>query len=308
MKMNFSLLGRVASVGIVILAPLRKIRHSSRLSALKSQVHCARRQQEPDHEDEEDNSGPPIPIAAEPEVPRIFPEQVVEQEEFDLRQEEEHSSIVPQPSKSNGSLERDITPRPANLAPNTPNVERKLRYNFNSARQLLEDAQKMLYDRDFDFDREIEEHQRALDEGEEVGSRTELDIQQFQETQRLTRWLVKAETKYEVAKAAMLDAGIQPPGSDIDSGFIDNVDDGYRISMERDWVVSADSYDMHQWLDNIPDNVDSSETAVCAYERDVDSWDADEVDICDSWSMVADGPQRRRIDKWRALSAAAHEG
>ncbi|KAF7197378.1 hypothetical protein HII31_01188 [Pseudocercospora fuligena] len=300
MRMNFALLGKVAAIGIVILAPVHKLRNSSRLSALKSQIHRARRRQDLDQEDEGDDRGSPAPEAAEPEISATPSEQNNEQESHS-HQEEENSSDVPQASKSNGSLEREIAPSPAKPTPSTPKVERKLRYNFNSARQLLEDAQKMLYDRDFDFDREVEDWQKALDAGEEVVARTELDVQQLQETQRLTRWLIKAEAKYESAKAAMLEAGIQPPGSDMDSGFIDNVNDGYRISMERDWVVSADSYHMHRWLDNIPDDVDPSEAAICAHERDIDSWTAKEVEICDSWSMVADGAERRRIDKWRSL-------
>lgn len=298
--MNFALLGKMAAIGIVILAPVHKIRHSSRLSALKARIHRARRQQDPGQEHEGDNRRPPAPDPAESETSAIASDQNVEQE-CRAHQEEERSSPIPQSSKSNGSLEREIAPSPAKPTPTTPKADRKLRYNFNSARQLLEDAQKMLYDRDFDFDREVEDWQKALDAGEEVVARTELDVQQFQETQRLTRWLMKAEAKYESAKAAMLEAGIQPPGSDIDSGFIDNVGDGYRISMERDWVVSADSYHMHRWLDNIPDDVVSSETAIDAHERDIDSWTAKEVEICDSWSMVADGAERRRIDKWRSL-------
>ncbi|KXT02351.1 hypothetical protein AC578_255 [Pseudocercospora eumusae] len=128
------------------------------------------------------------------------------------------------------------------------------------------------------------------------------------ETRRLTRWLIEAEQEYYNAKSALLDAGLQPPGLDMDSRFIDDADDGYRMSMEREWVVSADSYHLHRWLDNIPRDVESSETAVEARERDMDSWNAEEVDVCDNWSMVADGLERRRIDKWRALATAAHEG
>ncbi|KAK4634779.1 hypothetical protein CLAFUW4_00110 [Fulvia fulva] len=123
----------------------------------------------------------------------------------------------------------------------------------------------------------------------------------------MTTFLIQAEQEYSTAKAALVAAGVQPPGSHIESGFVDNVDDGYRISEECDITGCVDIKRIESWLADLPDielSAHDTEDESAAEPGDIDRWDFVEVALWESRSMVAEGAARRRIDKWRAQAAA----
>ncbi|KXT02370.1 hypothetical protein AC578_215 [Pseudocercospora eumusae] len=208
-------------------------------------------------------------------------------------------------------IERDVEEDvPAESLPESENDIEGLLYDFDIYRQQLDAATEQFELREMQFDEELREYNDRVLAGSDVESLSEIELRQLQKSRELTRTLIEAEGEFDLAKAALLNAGIQPPGSDIASGFVDDVDDGYRISAERDWIVNVDSNRIHRWLGEIPDEtqLESSESDDDSHIRESDPWSAREVEICDSWSMVADGAQRRRIDKWRALAAATMNG
>ncbi|KAK5124938.1 hypothetical protein LTR85_001128 [Meristemomyces frigidus] len=158
--------------------------------------------------------------------------------------------------------------------------------------RVMEDS----FDRcDARFEAEAEERDRKLEAGEEVESDITFDLHQLQLTQRLARQLAEAEDALEEAKAAAVAAGAHLPGSDLESGFVDDVDDGYRISWEQDATGAVNPAVVMRWVQDVPEE-DTEEPA----EPAIDDWDAISVNISDSASMVADGQVRKRIDRWRA--------
>ncbi|KAK5127692.1 hypothetical protein LTR08_004337 [Meristemomyces frigidus] len=187
----------------------------------------------------------------------------------------------------------------------------ELLYNFRTQRRNLHHAVEALDDRHETFDKEADVRDRELAEGINVETNTELELRQLQDTQKLTRRVIDAEKAYEEAKTAAIAAGIQLHGSDIESGFIDDADDGYRVSLEEELCRSIDSTRMLKWLQQLPEpQQDGSGTEyepanTPADEGDSDDWDVRTVEISDSSSMVAEGPPRKRIDRWRAICAAA---
>lgn len=150
---------------------------------------------------------------------------------------------------------------------------------------------------------------KRLAAGEEVETPTEFDHYQYDETRQLTRNIIDAEAKCEAAKAAAVAAGVKLKFSDLESGFVDDVDDGYRVSMEKDMVEECNRAGIEDWLMEIEEKAcptrylsvrDFPGLGDLGEEGD---WICEEVDISDSRSMVAEGSERRRIDRWRSLLA-----
>ncbi|EME81338.1 uncharacterized protein MYCFIDRAFT_176623 [Pseudocercospora fijiensis CIRAD86] len=149
------------------------------------------------------------------------------------------------------SLSAKSSVRPSNHTSTSPDLERtpdspevrsspeKLRYDFQMYKTQLEDAQDLLWNREEHFDRERQARDERLRAGQKVKTVAEIDIDELQETQRLTRWLIQAEEEYYNAKSALLEAGVQPTGSDVESDFVDDADDSYRRSMEKDFIVTG---------------------------------------------------------------------
>ncbi|EME81369.1 uncharacterized protein MYCFIDRAFT_176650 [Pseudocercospora fijiensis CIRAD86] len=295
MKANFALAGKLA----LLLTPLHKIRHSATISAFKSGLRrttkkCRTTNIEKDGSDAADKDSSSEKQRSE-----------ASQSQTGGYAVDSAQSLIPETEPDEGDapvMSLDDLPDVSN-----PEVD-ILHYNFTMSKMQFEDAQQMFLARETKFDQELQERAERLNSGEEVETITELDMRQLQESRRLTSWLIEAEKKYDNAKLALCEAGVQPLGSNIASGFIDDVDDGYRISEEKAWIVTANSSRLRQWLSNIPDQIEDSETAEDLRERDLDPWTAEEVEICDSWSMVADGAERRRIDRWRSLVDAMAVG
>ena len=167
--------------------------------------------------------------------------------------------------------------------------------------EQLEDAEFQLESRHSRFARERFDAERS----DQAETSSVLDARQCHQTQVLTRAVIEAEKEFQDAKDAFLKAGHQPPGSGLSSGFIDDVNDGYRLSLEKDMIEHVDKRRIHGWLSSLPEpGPDISEVNSASPTPEVDDWECEEVDFCDSWSLVADGADRRRIDRWRVLATS----
>ena len=151
------------------------------------------------------------------------------------------------------------------------------------------------------FDEEARERRRKIETGEEVESESAFALRQINDTRRMGRRLSDAEEAVEAAKAAAVAAGVQIPGSDVESGFVDDVNDGYALSSEKEVVSSINRPEVLKWLQKVP-----AEGTEEPAEADVDDWDAKTANMSDSWSAVAGGPDKKRISRWRSACAAFH--
>lgn len=177
-------------------------------------------------------------------------------------------------------------------------VAARLVSRFQSVQTRLRVMEHAFDSREERFDDEIDERSRMQEAGEDVESDSAFDLRQLRTTQRMARQITEEEEALESAKAAAVAAGVQLPGSDIESGFVDDVNDGYRVSWEADAVDSVNPKRVSMWARDVPEE-DTEELA----QADIDDWEAESVDISDSMSMVTDGPARKRIDRWRAACA-----
>ena len=238
-------------------------------------------------------------------------------------QNETASAATESGKRSDGSVQRMLGVEdvpPVQAAPVGATVEGKaassdarfdILYELRSKRTMMHCAEEAFDNRGEQFDREADERDRKLEQGEEAEPLDVFDMRQLKETQQLTRDLIAAEMAYEAAKTAAVAKGVQPDGSDVESGFVDNVDDGYRISSEEDMITAAQHGIIEWWLEGVPEPRPCPDDAIASEdslrstvgpneEVEVDDWDARSVEICDSSSMMAEDRWRKRIDKWRA--------
>ncbi|KAI7531113.1 hypothetical protein KC331_g14298 [Hortaea werneckii] len=172
-------------------------------------------------------------------------------------------------------------------------------WRYESAMTRLRVMQQDFDDREERFEQEAWDRMERQAAGEDVESDLAFDHGQIQKTRELANRLTEAEDLVEAAKIDAVAMGVQIPDSDIESGFVDDVDDGYRISSEAREAAGVDKHSIAKWMNEIPE-----EDFEGMIEADVDEWDCRSVAISESGSMVAEGSDRRRIDKWRSMCEA----
>ncbi|KXT09446.1 hypothetical protein AC579_5990 [Pseudocercospora musae] len=138
-------------------------------------------------------------------------------------------------------------------------------------------------------DRELD-RQVATDESEEA-----FDLRWIQRYRELTHAVIEAEEGLAKAKAGATKAGFRIRLESQSSGFSDRDDDGYRESWVAEVLSSIPRDAINAWLAVLPEDADPERKG----DLDADPWDARDIEICDSVSMVADGSRRRRIDRWQ---------
>jgi hypothetical protein len=154
------------------------------------------------------------------------------------------------------------------------------------------------------------QRRERIDAGDQVESQLDFDLKQLETTRNYTQRLIEAEANFEAAKAAAVAAGVQVPGSEISSGFVDN--DGDRLSADEEEELEINPARIDKWVACVKDaQAFYDPEDICDLSQDtifdiveVDDWDAQSIDIPDSMSMVADGSYRKRIDRWRRACGA----
>ncbi|SMR52179.1 unnamed protein product [Zymoseptoria tritici ST99CH_3D1] len=165
-------------------------------------------------------------------------------------------------------------------------LEVELKDAYHSARDRLQTATC-----EFDQRETTRQHeQHSTDEDEHT-----FDLRWVQRISDLTRELIEAEEGLAAAKTAAKEAGLNITLEYQSSGFADTEGDGYRMSFDDELIGTAQVGKIAEWLSEIDEDM-SSETPRTV---DVDSWEAKDVEICDSVSLVAYGPHRRKIDGWQ---------
>ena len=195
----------------------------------------------------------------------------------------------------------DVSDRPEEVLMQTEEdkARQSIVERFWAAKDALHQAHKDFEGREVTRAREFQANADAANRGEPTtdDSPEAFDIRWVKRNQELTRAVVDAEAVFAAAKAEIREASIELPPEDQTSVLYDRADDGYRMSFEQDLVGSIPSPVVKHWMSAIPG--DAAEGIRSPAE--VDEWDAEEVGISDSVSLVAEGSERRRIDRWRPL-------
>lgn len=139
---------------------------------------------------------------------------------------------------------------------------------------------------------ELARYEHAVGEKNCDVFRSDFDKILLQAARKVTADLIRAEEVYDDAKSRMHNLEILAEGAEQRSNFVDDINDGYRVSFENDMIASADSALIYAWMEN-----DTSGDIDLSYDR---YWDALTVEIGESISVVAQDPERRWIDRWCA--------
>ncbi|KAI7278114.1 hypothetical protein KC345_g6148 [Hortaea werneckii] len=174
--------------------------------------------------------------------------------------------------------------------------------SFFTAQARLHKAQDAFDKREMRREQEWQANVEAGICGEEVqDARPEdFDARWLRHTQELTREVIDAEAEVAEARRAALEAGIDVANDEADSGFLDDVEDGYILSKEQELVDTAAGSTVKGWLDRLPS--DKLDSPGFRSDADVDEREPRTLGISDSVSLVAEGSVRRRIDKWNRIS------
>ncbi|GAB1743038.1 hypothetical protein NU219Hw_g8734t1 [Hortaea werneckii] len=179
--------------------------------------------------------------------------------------------------------------------------------SFFIAQARLQKAQDAFDSREMRREQEWQANVDAGIRGEVVRDATpeDFDARWLKHVQELTREFIDAEAEVAGAKEAALEAGIAVANDEADSGFLDDVEDGYLLSKEQEAVDTAAGSTVKGWLDRLPS--DKLDSPGFRSDADVDDWETRTVGISDSVSLVAEGSVRRRIDKWNRISRQISE-
>ncbi|PMD55686.1 uncharacterized protein K444DRAFT_595636 [Hyaloscypha bicolor E] len=157
----------------------------------------------------------------------------------------------------------------------------------------LQEAQRKLDDWDAYYDDMHQGWQEMVASGQISSSKSEFDVDLLREAQEAAGDLIRAENDLSEAKHHAKTFGIFLETPDQDSRFADYADDGYAESLEAAWISHVDKGWIQNWMSD--NEGESGGFNKC------DDWDARTVDISDSVSVIANGKERSRIDRWRSI-------
>jgi hypothetical protein len=157
----------------------------------------------------------------------------------------------------------------------------------------IQDAQEKFDSLQDRYHDEYATYLACIEDGTINISKSEFDGMMLLESREATADLIQAEEELEQARKHARELGLALGSYDQESGFVDFQDDGYRESLENQWIAYVDRGRIVRWME--------SEDGLPA-EAECDEWDSKTVDISDSVSAIADAcKSRKRIDHWRVM-------
>ncbi|GAB7322466.1 hypothetical protein MBLNU13_g03403t1 [Cladosporium sp. NU13] len=174
-----------------------------------------------------------------------------------------------------------------------------------AAKEALDLARRDFEEREDMRAREFQANQAAATRGEPTTNATpdDFDMRWVVRYGELTRDLINAEAAYAEVKRTAFEAGVPLPFEDNETvceAMDENEGVEYTISKEQELVASVPSPTVRRWLDKVPEGVEvGSPSFSDGMLSEPDEWEAEEVGISDSVSLVAEGRERARIDRWR---------
>lgn len=169
------------------------------------------------------------------------------------------------------------------------------------------EAEHQLYFRHESFAREERERVQKCTADQDVETEEEMHFRDLFDTHEITRRIIRAEEGHMRVRQEAIAGGMQNPASDLESGFIDDTDDGYRLSFESDMIAAVDKGWVHSWLEEIPDDlVETLPPAKVEVGGDIHAATPSEMREVETWesaSQLALGRYRRKIDQWAGKTA-----
>lgn len=209
------------------------------------------------------------------------------------------------PSKI-GVFEPKITPRGSIVSNESKSTlpsqellfQRMAFQDIERANQNLLIAEEYFDRKEFDYQQNLEEYEAAFRQGKTKTSRTVFDVLALETLRYRTTDLIEAEEDLESALARGRALDIMANHLDQESGFVDDVDDGYPASEVAADEAEFDGTFIEFWNEEVSESGDPENPDP---DGEPDEWEAESVGMSDSISCVDYTRNRRRIDRWRTM-------
>ena len=147
-------------------------------------------------------------------------------------------------------------------------------------------------------DQKFLEYCQAVEDGTCSLSKSEFDRIDLSNLRNLTTAIIEAEASHEYAKVQARALGIIGNDMGQESDFVSQESDGYRESLDAEICAGVNRDYIEAWSTEVGDRRQDHQDPE---GQRSDEWDAETVEISDSISLVDQGRNRRKIDRWRKI-------
>ena len=232
-----------------------------------------------------------------PEKP--LPAILLQNEEIECPEEKaeapEHDMHLQSPAVSVASYHEEVEVSEEEL-------QRRAAYDeFIDRSQLLDTLQANFENQQHNYRENLARFEQEVEADTNTMSRSAFDRRSVQYGQQLTRALIDAEEAFEEARehALALDAISSDHGHEFYYGA--EYEESWPENKIADYNASQDWTYLETWMDDIPDS--NSQADNDDEVDEVDEWEAEEVEVNDSISMIDCEDYRRDIDRYRRICA-----
>ena len=165
--------------------------------------------------------------------------------------------------------------------------------------QFLDTVQEKFDTRGSLYRENLAEYQEMVAAGTTNMSRSEFDRRKVRYGQQLTRALIDAEEEFDEARenAQAIGALNSEYGQEFHYGA--EYEESWPENKIAEYNASCDWNFINDWMDNIPDSTSQADLE----SVEIDEWEAEEVDVNDSISMIDNEDYRQDINRYRRICA-----
>lgn len=166
---------------------------------------------------------------------------------------------------------------------------------FVERSQYLDTVQEKFDSQGCLYRENLAEYQEMAAAGTVNMSRSEFDRRKVQYGQQLTRALIDAEEEFEEARERAQNLGAI--GSDYGQEFYYGAEyqESWPENKIAEYNASCDWGFIHIWMDDVPDSTGQADVELV----EIDDWDAEEVEVNDSISMIDCEDYRQEIGRYQ---------
>ena len=183
-------------------------------------------------------------------------------------------------------------------------LQRRAAYDeFIDRSQLLDTLQGNFENQQNNYRVNLARFQQEVEANISKMSRSDFDRKSVQYGQQLTRALIDAEEAFEEARerAQALGAISSDYGHEFYYGA--EYEESWPENKIAEYNASQDWSFIEGWMDDIPPTDTTNQADVVESVMDIDEWDAEEVDVNDSVSVIDCEEYRQDIDRYRRICA-----
>ena len=207
---------------------------------------------------------------------------------------------VPEHAMPTQSPATSVASNPEESEVSEAELQRRAAYDdFVDRLHLVNTVQADFDDQQNNYHENLATFQQKVEAGTSKMSRSDFDRRSIQYGQQLTRALIDAEEALEQARERAQDLGAIGSTYGQDFYYGAEYEESWPENKVADYNASRDWSFVEVWMDNIPDCTSQADIE----SVEIDEWDAREVDVNDSISMIDCEDYRQDIDRYRRICA-----